>query len=244
VNPIQVIVQTGRPAVGIYLKSPNAPAIEIAAAVGLDFVRLDLQHGWLDLPAAKDLIRAIRAAGLTASVRAPQDEAVIEQIIAAGTEFITFPGVNRPDEARQLASWCSNATPDAAALVSIQIESTTGLENLTDIVSTPGIDMIQCGRSDLAKSLGLTINDRELELDRIEELIASEAHRAGRLTSAHCPPGPGSTERAQRWIERGVSCLTLGSDTQLLRWTLRETLHDLTPIWIRQIPTELQTVRE
>src|SRR5439155_13165941 len=117
---------------------------------------------------------------------------------------------------------------DEELVVSVQIESRAGLENLDQIVAVEGLDMVQSGRSDLALSLGVPGQPNHPKVIEAEERIVEAAWRAGKWVSLHFPPAPDALERARDWARRGAQVLTIGGDTQLLFTALRERLAAMT----------------
>lgn len=206
-------------AFGVYLKTSKPEFMEIAAAAGLDFVRIDLQHGSADAARVAALIAAARRWQLDVGVRLPKDPAVTASILALGVDSVTFPGVQSAAEAVDLVNWCAGR----AGLISVQIETRRGMEQVNEIARVDGVDVLHCGRADLARSLGLVADEqRAAQLDAAEDSILLAAAAAGKRGAMHWPPGAGNLERIQRWVADGIAWLTLGADTQILRSALTQ----------------------
>ena len=94
-------------------------------------------------------------------------------------------------------------------MVLVHIEGVEGLENLEEIISVPGLDVIFLGPYDLSQSLGIPgqVNDPRV-VDRMRE-AANLINNAG-LTVGTFADNP---EAAKRWIDAGVRYVSLSVDT-------------------------------
>lgn len=244
-NAIKRAALDGRTAVGMYVRLPTPGIVELAGQAGLDFVRIDLYHGGLSLEAAEDLMRAAYSVGLTPTVRVQHDPGTIQAVIERGAMGITVPGINSIAEARAVVD-AARQPPrgkrpsgrplrtlgvsaaeyrrwaDEELVVSVQVESREGVEAIEEIVAIDGLDMVQSGRSDLALSLGIPGQTTHRDVLAAEERIFEAARRAGKWVSLHFPPGSTSLDEARAWADRGVQCITLGSDTQIMFDAIRQ----------------------
>jgi 4-hydroxy-2-oxoheptanedioate aldolase len=100
-------------------------------------------------------------------------------------------------------------------LVVVMIESTEGLANVDDILSVPGIDVVQIGSSDLSASMGfggdLAAADVLAAIDRI--IAAARAHGVA--------PGVGSfagftPERMRHYLRSGAQFVNITTQSLLL----------------------------
>ncbi|MBW0113879.1 HpcH/HpaI aldolase family protein [Pseudonocardia abyssalis] len=92
-------------AVGTWVQMHSPEAGELAAAVGFDFVVVDMEHGTLDLPAAAHMVRAIQGRGADAVVRVPSPEpGTIGRVLDAGARGVLVPGVRGAPEAGHAAA--------------------------------------------------------------------------------------------------------------------------------------------
>jgi len=94
------------------------------------------------------------------------------------------------------------------------IETRESLDNLDDIMSTPGLDGIYIGPNDLCASLGrppsLDTRD-EIALKWIERILeCAKRHRI--QAGIHCM----ATGYAREMVERGFTFVTIASDARLL----------------------------
>ncbi|MCF3932391.1 aldolase/citrate lyase family protein [Acuticoccus sp. M5D2P5] len=230
----------GQQALNAWLSIGNTFTAEIMAEQGYDSVTIDLQHGALDYMVALPMIQAMRASGVVPIVRVPWNEpGIIMKALDAGAYGIICPMVNSRTEAEALVSamrypphglrsygptrvaFAAGANYGAEAndeiLAFAMIETAEAMANLTEIVTTPGLDAVYVGPSDL--SIGITNGRLPAGLDREEaEIVAAiktildAAHKAGIKAAIHCA----SPEYAIRALEWGYDMVTVGSDARLL----------------------------
>jgi 4-hydroxy-2-oxoheptanedioate aldolase len=114
------------------------------------------------------------------------------------------------------------------ALCVAMIETREGIDNVEEIATTPGLDGLYIGPSDLSIAVGLPPGrlteelgeDRKPLADAIERIRqACEAN--GLVAGIHC----GSGEAAARYAEQGFRLITVGVDTTLFRATIGHELN-------------------
>jgi 4-hydroxy-2-oxoheptanedioate aldolase len=94
------------------------------------------------------------------------------------------------------------------------IETAEALENLDQIMSTPGVDAAYIGPSDLAYALGLTPtgdNDDPKHVETVQRIFDA-AKRHGVAPGIHT----GSVEYTSRYLKMGFQMVTLGADRGFL----------------------------
>lgn len=221
-NRIWSAHRDGRTAFGMSLKAASTRILDAAVHAGLDFVRLDLSKNSIPLAAAQDLIDYCLTKGLTPVARVANNDQ-IKPLFAAGILGVTLPNITDRQEAAELAELCRREAENLGGqlLVSVQIESVDALKDVQAIAALPGIHMLQSGRNDLAKSMGLPGQPNHPRVLAAEDTIAQAADEAGKLLSLHFAPGPDSIEQARAWMTRRISCLTIGADTQILNDAVR-----------------------
>src|SRR5258706_1834850 len=102
-NPVKAALARGETVTGILLFTANPMITELAAAAGIDFVIVDMEHSALDLDGCAHVIRAADAAGITPFVRVPEvDATLIKKIVNLGAAGIVVPHANRDNCAEAL----------------------------------------------------------------------------------------------------------------------------------------------
>ena len=97
------------------------------------------------------------------------------------------------------------------------IETAEAMSNLDDIVSTPGLDGVYIGPSDLSLGIGNGkyppgFDRQEPEIVEAIKAILKSAKESGIIAGLHC----GSPEYAAKAIGWGFEMVTIGSDARLL----------------------------
>jgi len=220
--------------IGCWLSLGNAYSAEAMAKMGFDWVCVDLQHGLLDYQDLTYMLPAISNSDATPLVRVPWNEPYeIMKALDAGAYGVIVPMINSREEAEQAVAACRyppdgnrSFGPIRAALYGgrgyasqanehiaciAMIETQDGIANLEEIVSTPGLDGVYIGPSDLALALGLPPtgdNDIPEHAETVKTILdACKAHgvAAGIHTS--------SLEYTQRYLTAGFNFITLGTDS-------------------------------
>jgi 4-hydroxy-2-oxoheptanedioate aldolase len=223
-----------QPTVGGWLSIGNAYTAEVMAHLGFDWLCVDLQHGLIDYQDLTVMLPAISTTDTTPIVRVPWNEPYeIMKALDAGAYGVIVPMVNNREEALRAVSACRyppdglrSFGPIRAALYGgrgyasesnreiaciAMIETAEALENLHDIVTTPGLDGVYIGPSDLALALGLppigdNNNPRHVaEVERIRAACQSAGIAVGIHTS--------SVEYTRKYLSGGFQFATLGSDS-------------------------------
>ena len=239
-NPVRTLAEEGKPVINGWLALGSAFAAEIQAGLGFDSLTADMQHGIMDYRDALAIFQSIRASGVAPLARVPWLEpGIVMKSLDAGALGIICPMINNRSQAETLVSYVRypprgvrsfgptralvSAGADYAAKANDEViclamvETAEAYENLQDIVTTPGLDGVYVGPSDLA--LGLTdgrlgpgFDRREPELVAATKRILEASKRAGILAGLHC----GSPEYAAEAVSWGFDLVTLVSDAQLL----------------------------
>ena len=223
-----------------WLSIANSFSAEVVATQGYDSVTIDLQHGLVDYSSVVQMLQAIELAGVAPMIRVPWLEpGIIMKSLDAGSLGIICPMINNRDEALALVSYCKYpplgkrsfgptranfcmgpdyySTANSEVICLAMIETMRAMENIEEIVTTPGLDGVYIGPSDLA--IGITDGrlapgfDRKEEemIDAIEK-IRLASFKAGIRSAIHC----GSPEYAADAVYNGFDLVTVSNDVRLL----------------------------
>ncbi|MDP6374676.1 MAG: aldolase/citrate lyase family protein [Pseudomonadales bacterium] len=223
----------GGQTIGVWLSMANTYSAEMLANMGFDWVCVDLQHGLIDYQDLTAMLPAISTSNATPIVRVPWNEPYeIMKVLDVGAYGVIVPLVNNRREAEQAVAACRyppdgnrSFGPIRAALYAgrgyaaeaneqtaciAMIETEEALENLDAIVSTPGLDGVYIGPSDLALAIGLPPQG-----DTTDEKHAATVRRIADACKTHDTAigiHTSSLQFAQRYLEWGFNFVTLGSD--------------------------------
>lgn len=239
-NGIKKLWDDGKPALNGWLSIANPFSAEIMAAQGYDSLTVDTQHGVIDGQAAITMFQAMRASGVVPMARVPWlDPSAIMKAMDGGAYGIICPMINSRAQAAKLVS-CMRYPPKGTRsfgptranfsagsnyaaeandeiLCFAMIETAEAMDNLGEIVTTPGLDAVYIGPADL--TLGVTQGRLAPGFDREEpemvdaiKRILNAAHGAGIKAALHT----GSPEYAAKAIGWGFDLVTADNDVRLL----------------------------
>jgi 4-hydroxy-2-oxoheptanedioate aldolase len=220
-----------------------APIVaETIAREGFVAVTIDQQHGLWGTEATVTGIAAIRMGGAAPIVRVPLGAfATASRALDFGAEGIIAPMINTQADARAYVSFAKfppigerSWGPHRAAMLAgiadqkdylangndnivtlAMIETRTALANIDAIASTPGIDGLFLGPSDLSIALsdGRTLDPESKEVEVELDRIVAAAKKAGKIPGAFCA----SADRALAVVKRGMRFCAISSDLAFLR---------------------------
>ena len=215
-NNIRARLAQGRAAIGCCLNINSPHLVELAGAIGFEWVFIDCEHGSMSETDVENMVRAAEAFGVTPVVRVPSNSASeILRFLDLGAMGIVVPHVDNEADAIRAAAAAkypplgqrgSNygtgrnnnygiGLEDARdyyeesnreTILFALIESDDGVKNVTDILAVPGVDGTWLGPADLSLSMGMP--DRSL-VDAALDAVVEASVKAGKLAAAtHMPP--------------------------------------------------------
>ncbi|HEY2049270.1 MAG TPA: aldolase/citrate lyase family protein [Caulobacteraceae bacterium] len=230
-------VRSGRPVIGVFIKTASHQIVELVARAGLDFAVVDAEHAPFDLLTLDRMALAGRACGLPLLIRpAGLDASFVSQALDMGFSGIVAPHVDSAGAARSLAAASrfdrgkrgfspstragGYGAPDARAYrqaadrdtnLWCQIEDAAALPRLDEIAAVDEIDCLFLGRADLALSLGV-----ESQADpKVVDAVRATAE-AGRRAQRPVGIFVGSPQEIAPLAELGISVFVCGSDQSWL----------------------------
>lgn len=247
---LRELASSNRPILNGWLSVPSPLVAELMARQGFDSLCLDMQHGMLDFSDCLPMLQAIGQTRTPALVRVPGNEpATMMKVLDAGAQGIIVPLVDTAQEAADAVAACRyppegsrSFGPTRAAMVSgpdyhlrandevlvfAMIETRAGLDNLEEIVATPGLDGIYIGPSDLSYALGLPPrldNDHPQHLAMVARIIEI-SRRHSRIVGIHTA----QPEFAQRALDMGAQMATIATDMHCLREEAKRRLNCFRP---------------
>lgn len=244
-NRLRSIWKTGAAAINGWLAIPTAFSAEVMAQQGWDSVTVDLQHGLVDYQRAADMLMAISTTGATPLVRAPWNEpGILMKALDAGAYGVICPMVNSRADAEKLVAATSypprgsrSYGPIRALLYAgadypthaddtivrfAMIETREALAAVDEILTTPGLDAIYIGPSDLSLAMGYapTFDDVAPPVAEAITHILARAKAHGLIAGIH----NGTPEKALERIKMGFQFVTIGSDARFIAAGAQATL--------------------
>jgi len=234
----QRVAAAGRAQIGMWVCCGSPVVAEICAGSGLDWLLIDMEHAPNGLASVLAQLQAVAAYPVTPVVRVPaNDPVVIKAVLDLGAQNLLVPMVDSADQAaaavravryppdgvRGVGSALSRGArwnrvehyltrADATISLTVQIETATALGNIEAIASTPGVDAIFLGPSDLAASLGLL--GRQEHPDVVAAVEAGLA--VGRKLGVPAGVNAFVPATADRYLAAGASFVLAGADVTVL----------------------------
>ncbi len=242
-NPMQAALAAGEPRIGTWLMMVWNPSVmTLMKSVGLDFVRVDLEHTPISLESVAALAAVGRALDLPVLARPPSsDRDWITRLLDAGVWGLHVPQVETAEQAEQIVRAARHAplgargtfepgpqndytepsepTGSLAFLneqvhITVMLETVEAFRNIEEIAAVPGIDALSMGPADLAQDLGVyDTPDEASAVEPYKTQLLEVAARHGKQVEM----GAWSPEEAEYWIGRGVQVITYLTDTTVLR---------------------------
>lgn len=230
-------LRNGETAFGLWVTS-EAPAVtEVAAMLGIDWICIDLEHGYIDYKAIAGHLAAARGSDLSVFVRPPsQDLEPIKRPLDLGAHGIILPLVNNAEEVRaahqhfyypplgtrgiggeRSVQWGLGmeeyvATANDDLMFIPMIETQESYDNLDEILSQEKIETIFLGPGDMSASRGAVgewegPGVAEMNLDILRR--AKERNVSSGIVARN-------TEEAIMRRDQGFGMVSLGSDIGLM----------------------------
>ena len=236
-NTLKKIWAQGRAAVSGWLSIPSAFSAEVMAHQGFDSLVIDMQHGVIDYQAAVGMLAAISTTPVIPLARVPwNDPAYVMKILDAGAYGVICPMINNRAEAEALVRVCKypprgqrsfgpvRASLYAGAdyvdhandqlLVLPMVETAEAVQNLDEILSTPGVDGVYVGPSDLSLALGCKprLDQTDPPVVEAQQKIVAACKRHGVVAGIH----NATSGYALKMIEAGYRFVVLASDSRFM----------------------------
>jgi 2-keto-3-deoxy-L-rhamnonate aldolase RhmA len=190
-NAVKDAAASGEQIRGVHLTFAAPAAIEVLAAVELQFVYIDGEHGCFDWRDIETACLAAERHHLTPIARVPDaSSATVTRFLDRGVKGIVAPhvesiedaqrviasayfaplgqrsfGAGRPEYGQRIASKPAHMQAcNATVSLCLMIESRGGLALAGELAALPGVDYMSFGMMDLAQSLGHPGNPEHAEV--------------------------------------------------------------------------------
>jgi 4-hydroxy-2-oxoheptanedioate aldolase len=241
-NKMRQALGTGQPLFGMAVYTSSPTLVEVIGYSGFDFIFVDSEHTPLAIDGTfEHLMRAADVSGLATVVRLKgNDEHMIRNALEMGAGGIVVPHMKTRADA-EFAVKASRLAPIGIRGASADVRSAqygagdfdwpayirqtnedtvvVGLaedkeffDNIDEILSVKGVDMINFGPTDLAMSMGLSLL-YQMDVPAIRDafdLLVDRAKKYG--TTLMCPAAPPTLEQARKLADAGVRAIILRND--------------------------------
>jgi len=245
-NKLKEIFKQGGSAINGWLQIPNSFTAELMANQNWDSLTLDMQHGVIDYSHAISMLQAISTTNVVPMARVNWNEpGQIMKILDAGAYGIICPMVSNRKEAENFVQACMYPPkgyrsygpirglvyggPDYAdeanseILKFAMIETKESLDNLDEIMQTPGLDGIYIGPADLSLAVGEKPSFDKPEGDPVYDVIMKilEHAKKNKVIAGIQNAQP---EYAHKMIKKGFQLVTIGTDQRFMVAAAKEAL--------------------
>jgi 2-keto-3-deoxy-L-rhamnonate aldolase RhmA/quercetin dioxygenase-like cupin family protein len=233
VKKLKQKLAAGDPVYGMWVTLESPSIAEMAAAIGLDWVVIDAEHGHLDWKEILEHVRATVRSETVALVRiADRNINLVKRALDIGADGILVPWIETAEQLRELVSFAQYppfgvrgiggeratawgqcipahiAEANEHALVVPMIESVRGGQNIGEMLAVDGVSLFFFGPSDYSSSAGYA---GQWEGPGVaEQLLAikNSIVQAGK----YCGIASTSEENLIERREQGFQMLGIGSD--------------------------------
>jgi 2-keto-3-deoxy-L-rhamnonate aldolase RhmA len=231
-------LQQGKMIGGAWMMTVNPAYAEIASAVGLDFVVIDMEHGAIALADLPGILRSF-SRETSAIVRVPSaDPSLIARVLDRGAHGVMVPRVESVETALEISraakfpphgdrglalpalrasAYGTNTEYRSAAnadtLMIIQLESANAINLALEIGGLPEVDLVFIGPTDLSANLQLEGQDNFAAFNQIIDGVLAKCK------SAKIPVGiiPFAGRTVPDLKKLGFQMIVAGSDVAFLR---------------------------
>jgi 4-hydroxy-2-oxoheptanedioate aldolase len=230
----------GSPKMGLFVNSHSPTVVEQLAHSGYDWLLVDSQHGPMGYEKLSAMLSGISNGGAKSLVRVAgyTDRAGIQQSLDMGADGVLVPYINTAEEARQAVSCCRYPTvgtrsvyfPQRSmnkggllgyagawndnAIVALQVETASCIENMEEIAAVPGVDILFLGQNDLCMSMGLYEKYEFPHMYTSPELAAATNKLVENARKNNVILGLFlfGTSRVGEFLEKGFTFISIGND--------------------------------
>jgi 4-hydroxy-2-oxoheptanedioate aldolase len=241
-NKFRELLKAGKPTIGTRTISVWPEMVELIGHTGMfDYVEFVAEYGPYDQHDLENYARAVELFDMSCIIKPDQQNQgwVVQRAIGAGFQGVNFVDCRSADDVRECVRVVRPETPDDVGIngaaprrfalmgyggspqyvqalrdviVMIMIEKKGAVENLEEILSVPGIDMIQWGPSDYSMSTGYAGDRGNPVIKATEKKVFETALKMG------VPPRVeiGSVDQAKAYLDMGVRHFNLNMDIYIL----------------------------
>jgi 2-dehydro-3-deoxyglucarate aldolase/4-hydroxy-2-oxoheptanedioate aldolase len=239
-NRIKRALRNGQAVIGTMIVEFRQPSVvQLLANAGFDFFIIDNEHGPFTIETIADLTRAAVYMGLTPLVRVPElTYAYIAQSLDAGAQGIMAPRISTAAQVRDVVQMMKyppvglrgNALSrgytqfksgpvaevmtqvNEETLLIVQVEMREAVENIDEIVSTPGVDVALIGPNDLSIALGVPGQQNHPTVQAAIQKTMAACQRHGVAPGIHM----NDLSLAVHWAKQGMRLVSSNAEIGLL----------------------------
>ena len=241
-NSIRQKLNGDEPTLGTHIHSVWPSVIEALGHTGIyDYVEFVAEYGPSDLHDLDNMCRAAELHGLGSMCKIDQSlmPFLAQRSIGAGFESILFTDVRSLEEVRDCIKSARADHPDQGGLYGVatrrnsymgyggsqdyvdsladvvlafMIEKKGAVDNLEEILSEPGVEMVQWGGADFSMNVGKPRQMSDPEVSAAKKRTFEVSLKMGVPPRAEI----GSADEMKEYLDMGVKHFSLGTDISIL----------------------------
>ena len=245
-NPVKKALKEGKVVIGATVTAANPDVAATLAGAGFDFLWIEMEHSPLTLESVRSMILATRGLKAMPFTRVPVNELwTAKRALDIGSLGVIFPFTSTRELAEQAVKACKYPPQGlrgfgaglAAArwgmsgsdyakfanenvLVVVIIEQKLAIDNIEQIASTPGVDVLFIGVNDLSFSLGVGGKTT----DPIVEEAVNKVLAAGKKHNIPVGYPAGNPVEINKRIAQGFRFFQASSDLGMMAAGARDVL--------------------
>jgi len=241
-NKLRELLTAGEPTIGTHIHTTWPSVVEAIGHTGMfDYVEFVAEYGPFDLYALDNLCRAAELFGMSSMIKVDQEPRsfIAQRAIGSGFQSVLFADCRSVEEVRECVCIARPDTPEDSGtygvatrrfaymgyggtpeyvqalrnvVVVIMIEKQGTVDQLEEVLSVKGVDMIQWGPSDYSMNVGRSGQAGSPEIKAIERKVFETALKMG------VPPRTeiNSVDQAKYYLDLGVRHFCIGTDISIL----------------------------
>ena len=226
----------------------------LGASGEFDGMWIDVEHAGFTISEIESAVTAGRVYGLESFARIPPtDYATVTRCLESGASGVMAAQIGSAAQAEEFVSWAKfhprgrrglnplghdgrfgteplsdfTARSNRDSFVAIQIETTGAVEEVDDIASIDGVDLLFVGPSDLSQALGVVGNFTHPSCLEAIDRVAAACQQHGKHWGAVTP----NPEYAALLIEKGCTLVSAVNDVKLVSAGLNALRSSFSDVW-------------
>ena len=217
---------------------------------GADFVLIDMEHTGFGMADLANVLAWFKATTVAPFVRVPQLQYhFIARMLDAGALGVMVPDVRNRAQAQAVVDAAKyaplgkrgvalrTANTDFKPVVPLEfmkyanentsvicmIETQEALDNLEEIVTTPGVDILWVGHFDLSQDMGIIAQFDHPRMIEAFKMVAAAAKKHGKAAVMQPP----NVAVARQWLDLGFNVMSCGADFVFYIDALKQYISDV-----------------
>ncbi len=246
---LKKILKSGEVALGTWITINHPDVVDALSEFPFDWFVFDMEHSPLEISDIEILMMPLRDTDITPLIRVPwNDMVVIKRALDIGAKGILVPWVNSREEAEAAVKYASypprgvrgvgprrcirfgarsfldyyQKFEQEERVIIVQVETQKALDNLEEIVSTPGIDAVFVGPMDLSTNLGIAGQYDHPKFKEALDRVLNACKKYDVAPGIHAF----NIEMAKKVVSQGFRFVALMTDLGMMRTGFREALKE------------------